>query len=504
MQVAYNILVDIKKTVYDKYLYLNVLVVPHNILKQWLIYINTMSDDFNTYVVNTSKAFDMLLSKIDTINLLVVTSTFYKKVALLFIEKNMHVNRVAFDEVDSANTPNARGIPCNFNWFITASYKNVINPYSRWYYHDDSTYYLTASGITNNGFVKNIFANITRNSHNVDNAVIDGIIVKNEDAYIDMSFSLPEVIRSHIICRNSIEIDILKDVINQNILHCLNAGDVKGAISYLNQSNVDTEDNIIYHVKKDLDIKLSNLKANLDYAYNLIYLNDAVKEKNIARIIKDKEEVEIKIKLVTERIKENNTCIICYNEINNKCITNCCKNSFCFKCITTWCVQKSSCPLCKTNINLKENIFIVNENNELDDNVHAGYVDLKYSKYENLKILLGKSKKENRKILIFSEYDNSFKNIKEVIKSHNIAYAQLKGNAINNIVSKYKDTSENGIDILLVNSRAYGSGLNLENTTDVILFHRFDLEIEKQIIGRAQRPGRKNPLNVWYLLHEDE
>jgi hypothetical protein len=29
-------------------------------------------------------------------------------------------------------------------------------------------------------------------------------------------------------------------------------------------------------------------------------------------------------------------------------------------------------------------------------------------------------------------------------------------------------------------------------------------EMEKQVIGRCQRPGRKYRLNIWYLMHDNE
>jgi SNF2 family DNA or RNA helicase len=82
-------------------------------------------------------------------------------------------------------------------------------------------------------------------------------------------------------------------------------------------------------------------------------------------------------------------------------------------------------------------------------------------------------------------------------------FSHLKGNQqhCNSIISKYKGSE---LDVLLINSKHYGSGLNLENTTDVVLFHKFEDQIEKQVIGRAQRTGRKAPLKVWYFLNELE
>ena len=84
-----------------------------------------------------------------------------------------------------------------------------------------------------------------------------------------------------------------------------------------------------------------------------------------------------------------------------------------------------------------------------------------------------------------------------------INFSDLKGNKhrIQNTINDYK----NGfIKVLLVNIYNYGSGLNLECSTDIIMFHKFDKLIESQVIGRAQRCGRKTSLNIHYLLNENE
>ena len=46
--------------------------------------------------------------------------------------------------------------------------------------------------------------------------------------------------------------------------------------------------------------------------------------------------------------------------------------------------------------------------------------------------------------------------------------------------------------------------MNFENASDIIFVHKMDLSIEKQVIGRAQRIGRKETLNIIYLEHENE
>ncbi len=106
-------------------------------------------------------------------------------------------------------------------------------------------------------------------------------------------------------------------------------------------------------------------------------------------------------------------------------------------------------------------------------------------------------------MLIFSSFDMSFHSIGRVMKSERLHYKCLKGNVvqIRSVIAQYKGSA---LDIMFINAKNFGSGLNLENTTDIIMFHKMDTEVEKQVIGRAQRYGRTTRLNLWYLLHENE
>ncbi len=56
----------------------------------------------------------------------------------------------------------------------------------------------------------------------------------------------------------------------------------------------------------------------------------------------------------------------------------------------------------------------------------------------------------------------------------------------------------------MLNAQFFGAGMNLQMTTDLVIYHRFSNDMEEQIIGRAQRHGRKGALNVYYLLHDNE
>jgi hypothetical protein len=67
-------------------------------------------------------------------------------------------------------------------------------------------------------------------------------------------------------------------------------------------------------------------------------------------------------------------------------------------------------------------------------------------------------------------------------------------------VADYKQHTQ----VCLINSIKEGCGLNLENTDTILFMHDVDHESAAQIIGRAQRFGRKSILHVIYLLDNTE
>jgi SNF2 family DNA or RNA helicase len=55
-----------------------------------------------------------------------------------------------------------------------------------------------------------------------------------------------------------------------------------------------------------------------------------------------------------------------------------------------------------------------------------------------------------------------------------------------------------------MNAKHVGAGINLEAATHVVLYHRMNGEMERQVIGRAVRFERASDLRVIHLVHEHE
>ena len=82
-------------------------------------------------------------------------------------------------------------------------------------------------------------------------------------------------------------------------------------------------------------------------------------------------------------------------------------------------------------------------------------------------------------------------------------YSKISGSSyrISNIIDKFKNCE---FQVLFLNAAHFGAGLNLQFTDNIMIYHRMSTDLEKQVIGRAQRMGRMVPLTINYLCFENE
>ena len=488
----------------------NILVVPHNLFYQWKKYINNITDDpnFKHKLICRKKdlqEFILDTKKLNDYDLILVTDTNFKVISNLILVNNIKINRLIFDEIDSLNIPNNKKLNSNFYWFITASYTNLLFPRGYGFYDRKLNIYIRkASGLSNKGYVTDLFNNIF---YNMKQEFSHLLVLKNDDKYIDESFNIPIPNQYIIECKDPVTAKLLNGIVDKNVLNCLNANNSKGAIELFNSRQKITENNIINIVIEKFVEEIKNLDIQIQAYGQMIFntneeLNNIERKNRIDRLENKKKDLNTKINDIKDRINKNNICSICYETIDNKTLVKCCSNTFCFKCINLWLCQNASCPLCKNNLK-EDQLYLIQDKEESIKNeiIDSNEMNKEFDKLQNLEILL-RNKKKDSKYLIFSEYDISFERIISII-NNDYKYSYLKGNKyiIQKILKEYK---EGDLDILLVNIHNYGSGLNLENTTDIIMFHKFDANIEEQVIGRAQRFGRENSLNIYYLLNQNE
>ena len=103
------------------------------------------------------------------------------------------------------------------------------------------------------------------------------------------------------------------------------------------------------------------------------------------------------------------------------------------------------------------------------------------------------------KFLIFSDYTESFAPVCQILKENNIPFGILRGNARDRqeLMQNYKTKST---QVIFINSSIDCAGINLQETTDIILYHNMATTTKNQIVARAERVGRNLPLHVHQLV----
>lgn len=446
-------------------------------------------------------------AELDAPNIVIVASSMYYLLTQILEERNACVTRVVFDEADSAVTPKAYPIVANYYWLMTASWKNIINPI--YAYNVNSIH----TGIVKNTFLRNIFLNFLRMLPFVDKVnLLGGMVVKNTDEFVMQSFMLPAYRENFIQCKDPIA-DMLNGITqNALVLRAINAGDMETAVGLLDKNNKGDENHITDLVMVDLKKDLHNVVQTIQYVEQLIVVNAESRRERLEQLRRDEERLRTRIQLLTDRIRASSDCLVCFSAPVKRTITKCCHNTFCFECICKWLNVRSSCPLCRERITITDDLMMITDDGNGDgvsyEDGDEGLSPRVMSKFDTLAKLLGHIRKENAKakILVFSEFDRTFVKIEHVIRTMGLRYGMLKGPGLMKNLERFKADTQgtDSLDILMINSTAYGSGMNLENSTDVVLFHHSNKQIESQVIGRAQRPGRTSHLNVWHLVNDTE
>lgn len=501
----------------------SLIIVPHTLFRQWSDYIKKQTSLTHVFVDKkknmTQENFGATILAADIV---LISNTQYKEFSRWQRDNNVLWKRVFIDEADTIHIVNGYPKPeAQFTWFITASWMNMIYPNESLYinmqslitnvYTDGAPYeclkpYFSElmragraySYMRFNMTSFNFFREILNNNHRLRGR----LVIKCKDSFVQESISLPVLYRMNIQCVAPIHQQIVADAIPADVQQLLHGGDIAGAIAALGVKSEDTT-SLIDAVTINLKKELQRLKATYDFKAGLEYSSASAKEaalKSLEDKMKAKEEA---IKSIQERIQGFSTevCPICYDPPSEPMVTPCCSRVFCGQCILNCRSRSTACPMCRTVYKIAELRKIVVEKEETEIIEEEAAEGPKEKKADALLRLF----KENPtgKFLVFSRYDNPFTAIEESITGLGVNVKQLKGNK-DAIASTLRQFQGGDLRCLLLNSHYAGSGLNITAATHVVLLHAMTHEEEKQILGRAYRMGRTEPLHFIKLLHPDE
>lgn len=462
----------------------NIIVVPHNIYTQWVDAINSFLGKLLTYKClleynEISGLFtdNQMLYKYDII---ITTPLNYGVFASTVNNIGSKVRRVFFDEADTMKNLLVDAINSKFTWFISASIQRVFDPQT-----------LKAKIGIYELYLPELFKN--------------ECYCKN--SFIDSNIKLPKPNNEFFKCRDFYLDNILVEILDQNQLCAINAHDYTDIRSECDGFAVKSTKEIVRQmynysrtvVNEQEDI-LKDLERKLKFPNRQEY-NRIVETKNNVEAKRNKYlNIYMQIKLLSE---QNKVCIECWDQVikeegfidiyRSECNDIICKH--CWNKIE----DKYKCIGCK-NPHLKDTYKV--EQLQVTPNMIKENLKSKLNKFIILDKIIDLT---GNKVLIYTKFRGLNNYLKNLSYQMNFQFSELNGGNIKQIDSIIKDFKTNpNIKILLIDDSYFGVGLNIEYATDFIFIHKIDSEVKKQLIGRAQRFGRTEKLNIWELAYSNE
>jgi hypothetical protein len=461
---------------------INIIAVPNSIIFQWKEELLKTNLKFKIVTTNAQiKALEQYLYKV---NVIVVSKTLYNVFAehLFQIKKedSFCVKRLISDEYISRGS--FKHIKADFYWLITGTIPKVYDFRSIELRYNFINQCLASSGINFSGRYTSYLK-------------YDHVAIKNSEEEINTSFLVAKVENLVYIAKSKNELFLNLGVdIKDEVKRMIAADDIKGAIEAIG-GNVETDSLLKVIIRKEED-KLKEIEASITYHDTLSHLDK--KEEYILKLEVAKKRLNA-IKERIERDENEGECPLCCLEYVDKCLVECCKNIMCGNCVTKIIKNNKNCPFCRGTIDMKKIIVSTKEEAKKKEKQKK-----KIHKTKSEYIVDIIKKKPTGKFIIFSEFSNTYDNVIEALKSTGLKYSEVKGTTVakNNILEKFRNGD---LNIIFLNGRSDGAGINLPQTTDIILYHKpTSTGLETQLIGRALRLGRTSDLKVHRLLYEKE
>lgn len=522
----------------------NIIIVPHNVITHWRTTLTKYTKLKHKIISRTADIFTNI-TELDNYDVVVISAPRYKDVIEKYLknihddEKHYYVYRFIVDE--------AHTLKCRFTYrwknnngymsSFSGSFK-INSIYIWWISSSFASLFLYNSPV-------NYFTPLTNMYTDTKTTVISNLTVKHSQIDINNSIQLPPKYYYKIYAELSelwqAVISNFKSIITTEALAAINADDYEEAIQRLGIESVEPKDLLKAMTQKQSD-EIENLRIMLSAKKKMKYNSESYKKKALSKLEDEIAEKEHNLNKITSSIQNGEDCPICFCEPDEvKALLQCCYKRACLECLVTYFTQKYECPVCaKSNpkyIAIGQNIKTkkseqTNDNVETDSNINELFTsDVKKELLKSVpikrKIQSGKylntlSNKNQTKeahfenicrflnnctikpsILVFSSYDGTFAMCKNTLSKINMECKEIKGTPeqINKIVTNYNNQE---LNCLFLNSKHMGFGMNLQKTTDIIIMHKMETEMENQVIGRAYRIGKKTPLRVWYIYNQSE
>jgi hypothetical protein len=479
----------------------NIILVPHNVVSHWrdeFLKRTTLVEDKDFITIRGAKKMPSVLGELAGIKYIILSTTAYGKFLSMYYsscasEKRLFlVSRFIIDEAhtlkqrksiniqvrvgdsykDHSLTAKNIKIPSLMTWFVSSSFDSLRN----------------ATGV--NAISEN-FSKIYDNPH-----FMSKILVMNGQKNIDISIKLPKKFEYNIKCgMNRHLIGLMKHFMgyfaNTNMKRYLHSGDESLVKNFL-LTRFDHQDETSKTDEEEEEEELNTKR------FNDMSLEDAIEQ----YIEKMQKNYEVRLQFVNQR--QYASARGKEQAVNNVVEQ---QNTFNMN------VEAYHQYLRGEKATITKEEFSDSDSDEEEDDIEIIKQQVKDDLFENK--ALSKADKIERllqylqltdpkfKILLFSDYDGIFETVAHKFDEQGLKYERVSGSAdhIKELIERFNNGD---LNVMYMNSKHMGFGMNLQSATDILMVHQMDHEKETQVIGRAYRIGKETPLRVWRLMNENE
>eukprot|EP00798_Chlamydomonas_sp_ICE-L_P017284 gene17284-biopygen26201 len=482
----------------------SVIVIPHTLVSQWTSYANSFRHHLSSTVVSRYKHVCNLacdISRIRSLDLIIVSNTFYDSLALTLNRMHVKLARVFIDEADTISISSSLTMSAGFHWYVTSNAMSLMQ-----------------GSRANAHIVNNTFSSEGMSSHHHHRRLHEPtrLIVRNEDAFVLRSFTFAVPSIANVTCQ-FVSIppwysSPIRPSLGMRVLAAMESG-----------KDIDTALRLIPSSQHESD-ELGALKRLLT--------------SSIPGVVR---RAEARTSIVTSSTPEEiASCSICYENIGSYCIqpqvvVPCCANSFCLRCLCRWLAvspgstnirSSATCPICRSPTRLEDAIVVHPSSSDLlldhplppapkvaedDTEVPISGNDV-FCKTETLKHLLrtilltttSPPSSHGRRVIIFSSHWYAFESISQCLGELSLPFAFLRGNSggLRNTINRFRAGDER---VILEIATHHAAGMNMDMVSDIIFMHPPHQELFTRLIECAIRVvGRTSQLRVWNMFYEGD
>lgn len=484
--------------------FLNIIVVPQNICLQWRDEITKFTGkSLRTLVLIDYSSLSELTfepSALCGYDVVLTTPAYFATLADFCEQYKITPRRVIIDEADTIANMVNRKIPGTMTWFVSATMDRLPESKAGMVQVGKETKQIEEFETTNESKYLSTVKGGQLRTEEVGTYEIPARLLRSgervcrcEAAWVKESFKIPDPIKHRIICPNII-LDVLAALTYSKLLlpkqlESANARDFRNL-----KIGTDDEFDILPSLVKWYVDRKQDASASLDSLKGAMHMEGRIKE------CEDEcRRCSAYLRLIRDRAADALLCQGTFEQLaqpdrTQGTVDRCWMCPHCGAGYSIPWVQQNPGTAC---------LRCGKEKVELEER-SCGEPAKWDNKVKRLAEIIEGLRSQQPRVMVFAKYTQAFSALKEELKGSGLVVKEADAGTAQAAEKMLEEFKSGKTDVLLAESSLFCSGMNLPEVTDVCFLHMVHAYSDKQIAGRAQRPGRKEPARIWTFLHPNE